>query len=122
MHGILYHFSTASGLSMVRLCGRRMKTVLEYSPVDVPLFTTSRQVLLYSCIDADSDGHSPAVTESEKTRLARSSRSKVDGKTPLKGSTKRRKTSTKRTRFDAAKEYSANMPVADLEGERELLC
>lgn len=97
-------------------CGQ---SVRDDSPLDVGVVIPSGDLLFLPWIDAAPNGGSTAVLTCDEIQPASSSRSKKDSMTSPKSSTKRRRTSTMQSRLDAAKEFSEDMPVIDLESEGE---
>lgn len=93
------------------LCGQ---TVLADRLLDIGRATPSREVLMVPWVDAAPSGDSSDVAASDEVQAAWSSRVKKIS-TPLKRSTNRRKTFTMWTLSDAAKGFSDDMPVIDLE-------
>lgn len=74
-------------------------------PFDITCVILYRDILLLPGIDTAPNGDSLAVPRPEKIQATSSSPSEKDSKTPPKHSSKSRKTSMMRTRFDAAKEF-----------------
>lgn len=95
------------------------KSVLHDGPLDVSRAPRSREVFKLPYIDATPNGDSSPAQASEEVQAKSSSRSRRHLNTTSKRSTKRRRKSTMRTRADAAKAFSDDLPVIDLESDLE---
>lgn len=87
------------------------KSVLVDGSLDFNCIPPSRNVFFLAWIDAALDEDFSVLPASDKVQASNSSTSKIDSKTPPKRSSERRKTTTMRTRSDAAKASSEGMNV-----------